>query len=70
MGKCKEWWTSEKDQEEKILTVSASVTESSCLETLSTAFAIFCFVTNMTSENENPCNKGTIHASKGDASQW
>ena len=49
-------------QQEMILTANASVKLSSCLETLATAFAMFFFVTNMTSENDNPCNKGTTQA--------
>lgn len=50
-----------KDQVEMKLTANASVKLSSCLETLETAVAIFCFVTNMTSENDNPCNDDTVH---------
>jgi hypothetical protein len=37
-----------------VLTASASWTFSNCLETVATAFAILCLVTNITSESDQP----------------
>lgn len=38
-----------------LLTANASETFSNCLDTDATAFAILCFVTYITSENDQPC---------------
>lgn len=37
------------------LTANVSDTCSNCFDTVATAFAILCFVTNITSDNDQPC---------------
>lgn len=45
----------------RVLTAKASCTCSNCFETVATAFAMLCFVTNSTSESDQSCMLIRIH---------